>query len=651
MANTTVTDYEQTAAGTSSLPPSQNGLAPRQTQRPPRPSSGLCDIKSTQPQKLHVLIAANCERDVARAEALVVRFYGHPKIECRAIVNDLTVKLQHFAPAIQNTEGRDHAHEEDEGLLQERTAYAWGEWADLLVLAPVDGDTLAKMLYGITGSTILEVLRGWDVSKKIILVPGMTTAMWENPLTKKQLSKLRKKWNWVRVMSPILWHFDEKGPGKCFVGWDGFGELVEVVKNQAELMTIGHDVDIATAGAAQLSRSHKTETLLPPEIWTVIFEYVGDWEVAQSLAVYTTLPTPKEWEQREAPKDDLQKYMCELEWAILTQSIPKVIEKLNEAPKNILYISPLCVKLIIKFCLTPLLSHLETNHREVFWASFRGNLLPTKASAVYGRTAILEWWRTSASFLKKDYTAEAIDGASRSGFVHVLDWWRKSGLPLKYTEAALEQASGRGHILVLEWWKEASMHQGSYVLEPDTKPPMRRAHSNFLYDAPTTDVAPSEAELPPLRLKVGKAILTAAQNGQVTSVRWWDTSGIPYSHGESVARIASAYGHVDVLEEWKELKGDKFAMSYDSQVLVGPTKNGFVRVLEWWRRQTRGDGGDGDEEKRLKVEYKTCDIEEALEDSVRLAGGEGEDEVRKWWARNGLNLGVGTSEWMKLKTL
>jgi hypothetical protein len=91
-------------------------------------------------------------------------------------------------------------------------------------------------------------------------------------------------------------------------------------------------------------------------------------------------------------------------------------------------------------------------------------------------------------------------------------------------------------------------------------------------------------------------------------------------------------------------------MSYDNQVLVGPTKNGFVRVLEWWRRQTSGEDW-GWEGKRLKVEYKTCDIEEALEDSVRLAGGEGEDEVRKWWARNGLNLGVGTSEWMEIKTL
>ena len=47
------------------------------------------------------------------------------------------------------------------------------------------------------------------------------------------------------------------------------------------------------------------------------------------------------------------------------------------------------------------------------------------------------------------------------------------------------------------------------------------------------------------------------------------------------------------------------------------------------------------------MEYKTCDIEEAMEDAV----GSGEGVVREWWAANGLNLGVGTGEWMRVKVL
>jgi len=56
---------------------------------------------------------------------------------------------------------------------------------------------------------------------------------------------------------------------------------------------------------------------------------------------------------------------------------------------------------------------------------------------------------------------------------------------------------------------------------------------------------------------------------------------------------------------------------------------GYANVLEWWKRTG------------LRVEYKICDVEEALEDGVDDVRGE---EVRRWWALNGLNLGVGTSE-------
>ena len=637
-------------------------------------SSSALSVPDMKPesQTLRVLIAANCPRDIAKAEPLIVRFSNHPKIETRAICDHVTSRLRHTTLAYENKPleitKSDTMGERDQKGIYVKTAYHLCEWADLLVLAPIDADTIGKMLHGMTGNLLLEVLRGWDVSKKIILVPGMTTLMWENPTTKKQLNKIRRKWNWIRVMAPILWQFDDKLPSQCHVSWDGFSEVVEVIKNQAELMTIGHDVDIATSGAGDSKRNLKTDTVLPPEIWTLIFQHVGDWEVSKALGVYTNLPIPADWKSRSLEKkDELHIYMRDLEWTILTKPVADVIKKLSIAPANMLYLSGLCVKLIIKFCLTDLLSHLETNFKEVFWASFGSKLLPTKASAVYGRTEILEWWRTSPSFLKKDYTAEAVDGASKSGFVHVLDWWRKSGLPMKYSEAALEQASSKGHILVLEWWKQASMHQGNYYIESEASKYGSTSHRYRLNSTEVIGLQPLSAaeatassenipalESLPLRLKVGKSIIAAAQNGQAATIRWWDTSGIPYSHSDAVAKIASAYGHVNALEAWKELKGEKFAMSFDNQVLVGPTKNGFVRVLEWWKSQTLDCGGQGMEGgsgARLRVEYKTCDIEEALEDSVGSSGGEGEDEVRKWWARNGLNLGVGTSEWMKVKVL
>lgn len=602
-------------------------------------SSSIADMRITESQKLKVLVAANGSKDVAQALSLVVRLSKNAKIETRAIVDEHVwpwYRLSHETIALQNK--RFLTRETDEAQKKiERDQIEWCrhnavklcDWADILVIAPIDADTFAKMLHGITDCLLLEILRGWDVSKKILLVPGMTTSMWENPITKKQLNKVRRKWQWVRVMQPILWHYNSKGPEKCFVGWDGFNELVDVIKNQAELLTIGHDVDIAASGAASLTRYNmKTDALLPPELWSLIFEYVGDWEVSRALNIYAKISRPFEWQRKPGDeKDELQIYMRSLERIILTSPVSKIIDKLNAAPENLRELSPLCVKLIIKFCLTEILSCLETKFKDVFWATFGQKFLPTKASAVYGRTEILEWWRTSPSFLSKDYTAEAIDGASKAGYVHVLDWWRKSGLPLKYTELALEQASSKGHMLVLEWWKQASLSHNE--AERRTRHAETTSNGSDL--------------LPALQLKPGKALLAAAQNNKPLVLRWWDNSGIPIAHSESVAKVASAHGHVACLDTWRELKGEK--LTFDCQVLVGPTKNGHIEVLEWWEKYSRGS----DERPGGKVEYKTCDIEEALEDSV---GNEREGlEVRRWWARMGLNLGGSVSEWTKVKVL
>ena len=228
-------------------------------------SSSIADMRVTECQKLRVLVASNGSKDVAQALALVVRLSKSPKIETRAIVDEEAWpahRLSQETLALQNKCFRacremDEAEktiEQSQIEFFKQQAYELCDWADMMVLAPIDADTFAKMLHGITDCLLLEILRGWDVSKKILLVPGMTTSMWENPMTKKQLSKVRRKWQWVRVMQPILWHYDDKGPSKCFVGWDGFNELVDVIKNQAELMTIGHDVDIANYGATALAR-------------------------------------------------------------------------------------------------------------------------------------------------------------------------------------------------------------------------------------------------------------------------------------------------------------------------------------------------------------------------------------------------------------
>ena len=484
-----------------------------------------------------------------------------------------------------------------------------------MVLAPLNCGSIAHMLHGFTDNPHLQILRSWDVSKKILLIPAMSTLMWENPMSRKQISKIRRKWNWIRVLPPYLWIFDAKG--RRSQPWEGHKAFNESIQTQIDLMAVGdRTIALPIAHMPTLYPTKSKGPRLPPELWSIILEFTQDWELATTLNIHTALLIPPEWRQsasEEGPKTQMQK----LEWALLISPYPEIKARFDmDSPTRI---SRLCIELIMRFAMVPVLIHLENAHKDLFWGTFGHAFLPHKAS-VFGKTEILEYWRTSPMFLTKEYSAEAIDNASRSGSVQTLDWWYDSGLPLKYTESALEQASSQGHIPVLKWWKEHSKYRRERI------PPPSPGAQDQISDPPP--------HREPLKLKVGKSITYATQAGSLSSIRFWVESGIPFSHEDTIAKIASTHGHTHILDYWRKLRGEK--MLFDNLVLVGPTKMGHADVLEWWKRSG------------LRVEYKTCDIEEALEDGVEGEKGEG---VRKWWALNGLNLGVGTSEWMRVKVL
>jgi phosphopantothenoylcysteine decarboxylase len=63
-------------------------------------------------------------------------------------------------------------------------------WADLLLVAPLDANTLAKLASGLSDNCLTCVWRAWDPSRPVVLAPAMNTLMWEHPLTLRQLRQL-----------------------------------------------------------------------------------------------------------------------------------------------------------------------------------------------------------------------------------------------------------------------------------------------------------------------------------------------------------------------------------------------------------------------------------------------------------------------------
>ncbi len=63
-------------------------------------------------------------------------------------------------------------------------------WADLLLIAPLDANTLAKLAWGLSDNCLTCVARAWDPSRPVVLAPAMNTLMWQHPATVRHLRQL-----------------------------------------------------------------------------------------------------------------------------------------------------------------------------------------------------------------------------------------------------------------------------------------------------------------------------------------------------------------------------------------------------------------------------------------------------------------------------
>jgi|TARA_R110002003_G_scaffold448_7_gene19866 phosphopantothenoylcysteine synthetase/decarboxylase len=107
-------------------------------------------------------------------------------------------------------------------------------WADIMVIAPLSANELAKITQGWSDNLLLSVVRAWDTTglidpvrdipgvqwpeeqaeegtkrkKRILVAPSMNTAMWFQPITKKQIQVLEEEWGvkqggWFEVLPPM----------------------------------------------------------------------------------------------------------------------------------------------------------------------------------------------------------------------------------------------------------------------------------------------------------------------------------------------------------------------------------------------------------------------------------------------------------------
>ena len=63
-------------------------------------------------------------------------------------------------------------------------------WADLLIVAPLDANALAKFALGLSDNFLTCLFRAWDFNRPVVLAPAMNTLMWDSPVTRRHFRQL-----------------------------------------------------------------------------------------------------------------------------------------------------------------------------------------------------------------------------------------------------------------------------------------------------------------------------------------------------------------------------------------------------------------------------------------------------------------------------
>jgi phosphopantothenoylcysteine synthetase/decarboxylase len=79
---------------------------------------------------------------------------------------------------------------------------SWAKWAEVAVVAPLTASTLAKIATGLADDALTTVLLALPVHVPILLCPAMNTAMWDQPVVRRNLAWIEELGR-ATVLDPI----------------------------------------------------------------------------------------------------------------------------------------------------------------------------------------------------------------------------------------------------------------------------------------------------------------------------------------------------------------------------------------------------------------------------------------------------------------
>lgn len=195
----------------------------------------------TNDRKMHLLLAATGSVATIKIPNIVQALAKHRNLSIRIILTESATNFLAGQAEEQPSLASIRRMPNVDGIYRDadewRTPWSRGasilhielrRWADLMVIAPLSANALAKISSGFSDNLIYSVARAWDTTgliddqrpgvplpygndrnrKGIIVAPAMNTAMWNHPATAKHMSALEGEWNvkkggWFDVLRPM----------------------------------------------------------------------------------------------------------------------------------------------------------------------------------------------------------------------------------------------------------------------------------------------------------------------------------------------------------------------------------------------------------------------------------------------------------------
>ncbi|KAK7917780.1 hypothetical protein PG985_011388 [Apiospora marii] len=246
--------------------------------------------------KTHLLLAASGSVATIKLPLIVQALARHPNLSIRILLTPSASRFlagqsaeQPTVSSLRHQPNVDAVYvDEDEWKEPWKRGNAilhieLRRWADLLVIAPLSANTMAKIVNGMADGILTSVVRAWDArgeldtdiaqlrqqhqqhqeqpegaattngaggssdakkTKRILVAPAMNTAMWRHPITAKQIRVLEDEYGvgnadgtgWFEVLAP------QKKTLACGdVGDGAMMEWSEVVRAIEERLELGAD--------------------------------------------------------------------------------------------------------------------------------------------------------------------------------------------------------------------------------------------------------------------------------------------------------------------------------------------------------------------------------------------------------------------------